>query len=517
MPPLHLFLAPSNLYQELRGGEKRLVLRPHSFLIPVTLLFALLLRLLTAFRFPNILWPDEIFQTLEPAHRLAFGYGTITWEYRDGVRSWALPGVLAGIMRLTSWLGEGSDGYLAGVKFCLCVLSLVPVLIAFRWGDRVGGKTAAILAAAFSSVWFELIYFAPKAFTEVVAAHLLLPGIYLGVHGKCWQPKIRFLFAGCLLGLALSLRIHLAPAILLAVLYIFYKQGRSSWLPLIGGILAPLFAIGLLDWFTWSYPFQSLFLNIWVNVVENKSHQYGISPWNEYLRYLVRGWGFAWIPIAVFIVLGARRSPLLAGLAAVIVLTHSALAHKEYRFIYPALPMLVLLAGLGVAEVIKFLRYRWLSSRIQAAIVLSCLLLAAMTSASLAQEFHHLKGYDTRNPLRQTYWEKSSESLKFLQDLSKEKEVCGLGLWKAPLVWTGGYTYLHKDVPIFLPDERDFAKLQPHFNYLIAKVSRDPKPPVEGLYHLQTCENDLCLYKKAGTCAPKPGYHVNQVFEIKAQ
>lgn len=488
----------------------------HSFLLPLTLLLALLLRLIPAFRFPNILWPDEIFQTLEPAHRLAFGHGIITWEYRDGMRSWAFPGVLAGIMRLTHWLGDGSDGYLVGIEFFLCLLSLTTVLIAFRWGDRVSGTTAAVLAAAFSSVWFELIYFAPKAFTEVVAAHLLLPGIYLGVHGKCWQPKVRFFLAGCLIGLALSLRIHLAPAILLAVLYICYKQGRSIWLPLIAGILAPLVAIGLLDEFTWSYPFQSFFLSIWVNVIEDKSHQYGVSPWHEYLRYLVQGWSFAWVALAGLIVLGAWRSPLLAGLAVVIVLTHSVLAHKEYRFMYPALPMLVLLAGVGMAEVVRFLRNRWLSSRSQAAIVLACFLLWTTTSAVLAQQYSHSEDFDRHDPSQQTYWENASENLNFFQTLSKAEDVCGLGLWQSILTWTGGYTYLHQDVPIFLPDERDFAELQPHFNYLIAKVSHDPKPPVEGVYRLQECQNDRCLYKRTGSCAPKPGYHVNQVFEIKA-
>ena len=35
----------------------------------------------------------------EPAHRLAFGTGVITWEYIDGIRSWLLPSVIAAIMR----------------------------------------------------------------------------------------------------------------------------------------------------------------------------------------------------------------------------------------------------------------------------------------------------------------------------------------------------------------------------------------------------------------------------------
>ena len=51
-----------------------------------------------ALAFPNVVWPDEIFQTLEQAHRLAFGYGIVPWEFRAGARSWLLPGLLAGAM-----------------------------------------------------------------------------------------------------------------------------------------------------------------------------------------------------------------------------------------------------------------------------------------------------------------------------------------------------------------------------------------------------------------------------------
>lgn len=83
-----------------------------TLLLSITILLALLLRVSVAFAFPNIFWPDEIFQTLEPAHRLSYGNGIVSWEFRIGTRSWVFPGVLAGVMRLTDWMGDGSSGYL---------------------------------------------------------------------------------------------------------------------------------------------------------------------------------------------------------------------------------------------------------------------------------------------------------------------------------------------------------------------------------------------------------------------
>ena len=71
-----------------------------------------LARVLVAVKSPNILWPDEVFQTLEPGHRIRFGFGHLAWEFHDGIRAYLLPGFLAGIMKLTEPLSSGSIGYL---------------------------------------------------------------------------------------------------------------------------------------------------------------------------------------------------------------------------------------------------------------------------------------------------------------------------------------------------------------------------------------------------------------------
>ena len=40
----------------------------------------------------GIFWPDEIYQSLEPAHWTVFGYGLVPWEFVSGARNWAFPG-----------------------------------------------------------------------------------------------------------------------------------------------------------------------------------------------------------------------------------------------------------------------------------------------------------------------------------------------------------------------------------------------------------------------------------------
>ena len=68
-------------------------------------LVAAAIRLWAAIGIWGMVWPDEIFQTLEQGHRFAFGLGMIPWEFRDGARSWVFPGLLGLAYKAASTLG----------------------------------------------------------------------------------------------------------------------------------------------------------------------------------------------------------------------------------------------------------------------------------------------------------------------------------------------------------------------------------------------------------------------------
>ena len=197
---------------------------------------------------------DEIFNSLEPAHHLAYGYGVIVWEWRMGIRSWVFPAFLAGVMRATDWMAPGSAGYLRAIAILLSLLSLTTVWFGYAWAKRAGGNAAAMIAAGACATWYELVYFAPKALNDVVAANLLLPGLYLGMYGERLPEKKRLFLAGLFCGLAVSLRMYLAPAVLFAVLYFCHANWRRRTLPMFLGLLLPIVSFGLVDAVTWSYP-----------------------------------------------------------------------------------------------------------------------------------------------------------------------------------------------------------------------------------------------------------------------
>lgn len=468
-------------------------LKPHSrtcFLLCVFLI-ALLLRVGVAMRVPSVAHPDEVFQTQEPAHRLAFGYGVITWEWRDGIRSWVFPAFLAGVMRATEWMGSGSAGYLWATTILLSLISLTAVWFAFVWAKRASGIEAAMIAAGACAIWYELVIFSPRALTEVLATHILLPGLFFGAYAEGPREKRKLFLAGLLCGLAMSLRIQLLPAVALAAVYFCRAHWRAKLPPVLAGIFLPPVIFGVVDAITWSYPFQSFFRYFWVNVIEGRSELYGTEPWYWYLAILLAHLG----PILFLALLGVRRSPFLGWMAFTILASHSLLAHKEVRFIYPLMPILITLAALGTMEIAKELGH-FLKSRIYPKITVSAaLVIFALLSAFLAPQF--------------TFWDYNSGAMVMLDQLSRDQTVCGLGIAGVSFFDTGGYTHLHRNIPMVLLSggprmEQESSSVNAVIAYgTHATLSRD--------FALQRCWDGVCLYQRTGSCKSPRADEINAV------
>ena len=73
--------------------------------LAILLVLATLQRLWLAWFDHGTNHPDEIFQMLEPAHRFVYGFGIQAWEFRDGARSWFLPGIVALLWKGLATLG----------------------------------------------------------------------------------------------------------------------------------------------------------------------------------------------------------------------------------------------------------------------------------------------------------------------------------------------------------------------------------------------------------------------------
>jgi phosphatidylinositol glycan class B len=90
-------------------------MRYQSFIIsqamlPKPLLLALAFRSISLLFPQTYFQPDEYWQSLEVAHEYVFGYGFLTWEWRDlpdggRLRGWIWPGVFVIIYRFLQITG----------------------------------------------------------------------------------------------------------------------------------------------------------------------------------------------------------------------------------------------------------------------------------------------------------------------------------------------------------------------------------------------------------------------------
>lgn len=317
---------------------------------------ALAVRIVVALSFPNIIAPDEVFQSLEQAHRLVFGQGIVPWEFQVGLRSWLIPITLAAPMALANAIFVSPLVGLALIRILLVMASLPIVWTAAKWGDRFYGTQGIWVAGTFTALWPDLWLMAPHPLEEVFSADILVPAIYmvetLGARGSLR----RIALVSFMLGWALAIRIQIAPAVAIVGIALCGRDIQRWRMSVLAGAV-PLLISGLLDWITWGEPFRSLWLNIYLNVFLGiAKNQFGASP----ISYFINMMGLDWLwtlPAMVILCWRGGRSLPVAGYSMIaIIITHSLIAHKEYRFIFPAIALAVPLAGVGLAEVLVYLQ-----------------------------------------------------------------------------------------------------------------------------------------------------------------
>jgi GPI mannosyltransferase 3 len=197
-------------------------------------------------------------------------------------------------------------------------------------------------------------------------------------------------------------------------------------------------ASGALDWVTLGTPFQSVWLNIWLNIAKGISSDYGTAPAGYFFIAPVLFWG---LPVAILVfaqsVIGGRRFPALFAAAIAILLTQSAIAHKEWRFIFPAMPLLITLCGIAVLQEITDIRKHWNNAppnllTIGALTIWSCLSLAAALSPGF-------------RPL----WIFRTQFVNAFALASQQSGLCGVNLSDILWIETPGSAALPKTVPIY--------------------------------------------------------------------
>jgi GPI mannosyltransferase 3 len=434
-------------------------------------------RLYWAFTDDGIFWPDEIYQSLEPAHRLVFGHGLIPWEFIDGARNWALPGFVAFLLKLG---GDDPVVYLG-----LTRVAFIAIAVGTAHGSYLLARAyrAKELPAAVGAACFALgalpLYFGHRAMSETASALPVAYGLWLTLKPDAARKHLAL--GASLLGLAVLLRLQCgvfaagALAVLLA---------RKQWRPsrdVFVVLLGWAFLFGLLDRLTWGHWFHSAQKYLEFNLIKGGGAAWGTHPWSHLLLHVFSSMTGVAIAFAVGLAVSLKHARGLALIAFAFFALHSVVPHKEIRFILTVLPLFGACVGVALTHLPKQLAW----------VVLATAAFSTYQAKDLT--WGELGAYPER--AAQTAWDDFGSYNRLLLKAGKQPQVCGVFIEGAHLAWVGGSTYLHAKAPLYM------GGMQPPqgaVNYVITPREGGEVVARDGALKL--------VHIPVEPCAPDPGY-----------
>jgi hypothetical protein len=384
----------------------------------------------------------------------------------------------------------GPEGYIFVARLLLVLSSLAGVVAVYRMGQRVS-PTHAFLAGLVTTTWFEFVYFAGRPLTEAVATTALLVGLALASVSEREFSRKRLISIGFCFALCLLLRVHLILGLLVAWIWVGRSHIERWWLMGLGALI-PVALFGIADTIVWGEPFQSYIEAIELNLFKGGASHYGTERFDWYFRLLAHQWSYAAPILLLLVVMGTRSLMLWVLVALCILLAHSIIPHKEYRFVFPAFACLIVTAAMASAGLIRSLRQQW---HWAGAVVAAGIWVAVSAALAFA-------------PTYQFEWFTSRDVIDAEFLLAKQPNLCGILLYHYPRWWeTGGYAYLHRNVPFYELHESDRTKVSTVasvFNAVVLPRSSAVDFPKE--FTLRKCfggkADQTCVMMRDGSCTP---------------
>jgi hypothetical protein len=450
------------------------------------LIVAIALRVVLALRGHPFRHTDEVFQSLEQAHRIVFGYGIPVWEFQRHTRWMGLPLLLTLPQYLAAWLGQGPAFYVAVTRIGFGLLSVLPVPLLYLALLRRTTPLIAALACLFALFWYENLDFATSTLSDAVSAPLLCMTALLPLaftrRGALWAAA----FTG-LAAITLVQRIQLAPALVVIVgAALAFASVRERHL-IVRAAALWMVALSVLDVLAGQYPFEHTVENVRANLIEGVAARYGVLPWFYFPLSIAVHWQAALL-VPVPLLFPTWRSHWRLSLPALVLLVAlSWVGHKEYRFYFPATMLITAAMGFAIVDAARWLQ-RWRGAvpalAVLAPVAATALVLPQVTTTLRLQEANIATAEEIVGQWPQT---------------------CGVAnTLPHDIFVSGGYTYLHRKVPFVYLQPYEIAGNASRFNALL--MPADQATP-GGSYQQNGCvrgfgSTPICVWLRPGPCSP---------------
>jgi len=288
--------------------------------------------------------PDETWQSVEVAHRVVWGTGHLTWEWREGIRSSIHPLLFSLPFQLMAMLGlDSRDAVVLVPKLVQGALTAVGDVAMYRWVERREGRSAGAWHLLLSLTNWHSCYSGSRTLINTLETSLLCLSLPLYPSSPFYLP-----IAAAMVMIRPTAAITWLPLLLLHLHQLWRTNHLQHLLRLALPPIVTVLAIVCLD--SWFYNrFTFVPLNFFqYNVLHNLSSIYGTHPpWWYLTNALIPTLG----PLLIPIIAALPSTPsIITAPSLTTLLTLSLLPHKEMRFLQPILPLLLYPAATKLAK-----------------------------------------------------------------------------------------------------------------------------------------------------------------------
>ncbi|XP_076673057.1 phosphatidylinositol glycan anchor biosynthesis class B [Andrena cerasifolii] len=393
-----------------------------------TLSLLILWRLISVILVQTAHVPDEYWQSLEVAHRLAFGYGYLTWEWIAKIRSYVYPFLISIVYQLLALLSL--DYVTALTTLPRLLQAFISAYGEFRLYEWSKNKWT-LYSLCVNWYWY---YCATRTLINTIETACTMIALSMFPWRDSNIRSINFMW---IVGFLCMMRPTAAITWLPLCFYHLCTSPRNK-LMLISrycmvGIVCCLSCI-LLD----TYCYGTLVISPWEFFRVNVLHKVGDSYGTQHLLwYLFSGLPVLlglYYPIFISCVWQITRHPASFHRQAIMLVAigwtlcvYSLLSHKEFRFLLPVLPMLIYICtSCRLSLNIKFAKT---GRKIFIALLIVTNLLPGLYFCTV----HQRGSLDAMNILR--------------KELADSDNTANL-LFLTPCHATPLYSHLHNNVPI---------------------------------------------------------------------
>lgn len=209
-------------------------------------------------------------------------------------------------------------------------------------------KETAVWLVLLTAMQFHIPFYLTRPLPNVIASVLTNVGLAIWLKGRQSERALAILvFAAVVFRCDTILLASLVGLNMLWNHNIKFFVGIAvGFCSLVAGLLLSV-PIDSIFWGRWLWPEGEV---LYFNTILNKSHEWGVSPWNWYFKSaLPRSLHVAY-PLAFIGALVDKRVRPSFFVALGFVLLYSNLGHKELRFLFPVLPLWNISAAAAISK-----------------------------------------------------------------------------------------------------------------------------------------------------------------------